>query len=1298
MKRRILIIAGLALIVLLSTGWWYVFHMKGRIFTIVGLCLLVLLGAGWWYAFQTKRRIFAMASLSLLVLFGAGWWYVFHTEVGVNYLLGRVANLKTVKIVVEGASGTLAGPLNIDRLTIDHKLVHIVIDKLTLELSPRALFAQRLQVDSATAERVAVEVRTSSETDQKPPRFFPSFLELAVDSVDFHEVHFSTADGFTQDAKRVRAGMRLTAQRLQVSDILIDGPYFKAAGSLAVRARRPIELQVDTLIDVPAPRGPDLSTRIALSGPIPKLHLSGDLLAPSTARFDGDIVRGATSWQLLGDLTSAKFLLNPWMERPAFSLTDLAVKVDYTPAEIHVYGNVTTPELDSLPLAVDLHGRYASKVIAITRGELRPTKSDTVVVTAARIDLTEGKPVIAATSQWTDLHWPLRENYFVSPEGQLSVFGSMPFTLGINADVRVAPPGIGELPGHLVAHGELSDSAIEFDAMTLGVLDGEIKGAARLGLTPKREWRVAVTGANLNPEILNRELPGRVDFNVAAYGAGLDRKADFAITLPTLKGTLRGERLNGRGYVSHDGRGWSAKEFTLSLGQTRLAANGEWRENINLAWSLEVPALERFVSGASGSIRFNGTAHGSKTSPQVAGSLVANKILYGDWNVASINAAGNIDLSDRLASLLNVDAQDVGFGERRLKAVTLKVEGKATGHTVKFSADLLPKNAVSTVTMNLQGSYDNNTWRGQIEPIALADDVGRAPTAVAKSATASYSKDEIRIDELCALWIDYKACAGGGWTKQGGWRIDAQSDSLPLSAFNGTFPEGSHYQGQWQVSAHLIGTGSNPWTGTATVQVNDASLTYQPIAGAEETVRLGTGRVDASAETGRFVSTLKIVTPGTTNIDMSARIDRTPALDFLQAPFNGELRAHTADANLLPLFLTDLDHSAGELDVALTASGSLSDPRFQGQIDLQKGELDLYRYNLSMRDLGSTAKINDNKLAFDGRARLGKGSLAMNGNFEWRKSDSIGTLHLEGENLLVADLPEYRIVASPNVDFKIDGKRVDVRGEVVIPSAHIEPTDLRGAVQASNDVRLVGDRPDEDTRGFDVHSEVRVRMGDDVRLVTYGLQGKLGGAVTVITGDETAIGRGELNVSDGKYEAYGQKLEIEHGRLLFDASPIDNPGLDIQAEREIEEWTVGVNVRGTLRAPRVYMFSEPALPQSQIVSMLLTGKPIADLSTRDTTAVGAAQNDLRLQGGSVLASQIGRRLGLEEVGVESTGLNDTSLVLGKFLSPRLFVSYGISLTESINTLKMRYTLSKKWRVKAEAGQNQSADVEYRIER
>ena len=55
-------------------------------------------------------------------------------------------------------------------------------------------------------------------------------------------------------------------------------------------------------------------------------------------------------------------------------------------------------------------------------------------------------------------------------------------------------------------------------------------------------------------------------------------------------------------------------------------------------------------------------------------------------------------------------------------------------------------------------------------------------------------------------------------------------------------------------------------------------------------------------------------------------------------------------------------------------------------------------------------------------------------------------------------------------------------------------------------------------------------------------------------------------------------------------------------------------------------------------------------------------------------------------------------MLGKYLSPRLYVSYGISLAEAINTLKMRYSLNDKWTIKTEAGREQSGDIVYTIEK
>jgi translocation and assembly module TamB len=502
---------------------------------------------------------------------------------------------------------------------------------------------------------------------------------------------------------------------------------------------------------------------------------------------------------------------------------------------------------------------------------------------------------------------------------------------------------------------------------------------------------------------------------------------------------------------------------------------------------------------------------------------------------------------------------------------------------------------------------------------------------------------------------------------------------------------------------HAFGNVGQPWQGEAGARIIDAAIIYRPPGAAPETLNLGTGGLGATATPQRIEFSFGIQAFTDTFLYASARLQRDGSNDIMNLPLTGDMRARAADANILPLVFPEIDHAAGLLTANATIGGTLALPELNGRIELANGEFDSYRVNLALRELGVVADLANTGLRFSGRARAGEGQLEADGELTWSGNESRGQLHVRGQNLLVADLPEYRVVASPDLRFLVDGTRMDVAGDVKIPSARVQPAQLTGAVKISDDARYVGEHPAERAGRFVVHSEVRVDMGDDVLVDAFGLQGRIvGGVGTTTHTGEVSVGRGELSVEEGRYEALGQKLGINRGRLLFDNSPLDDPGIDIEARRRIETAEVGLNVRGTLQEPRLTFFSDPSMPQSQIVSFLLTGKTMDSVTGSDASSINSARDSLAMQGGGFLASQLGRRIGLEEVGVESTinsaGEANTALVLGKFLSPRLFVSYGISLTESINTLKLRYTISDKWVFRTEAGEEQSADLEYATER
>ena len=377
-------------------------------------------------------------------------------------------------------------------------------------------------------------------------------------------------------------------------------------------------------------------------------------------------------------------------------------------------------------------------------------------------------------------------------------------------------------------------------------------------------------------------------------------------------------------------------------------------------------------------------------------------------------------------------------------------------------------------------------------------------------------------------------------------------------------------------------------------------------------------------------------------------------------------------------------------------------PLLNGELKVSNGELDAYQINLALRAVNFSAELRDNSLRLEGSGDVGvDGHGQVSGTMSWRDGLPYGDLHISGTDLRLVNIPEARIQASPDVNLKLAGRRIDVTGTVTLPYARLEPAELANAVLTSGDEVLVNEPQTPPEQRFRVYSRLTLKLGERVTVNTLGLSGRLGGSITATTDDSgISRGTGELAIEEGKYLALGRKLDVERGRLLFNNGLLSDPGIDLRATKRFPDVTAGVNVRGTLRNPRMTFFSEPAVSQSQIVSLLLAGGSLESVQNTSDPAARAsgARSDLLLQGGAIVAQQFGSKVGIEDVSVESDLTNTTSLVLGRYLSPRLYVSYGISLAEAINTIKMRYTIGDRWTIKTEAGKERAADLVYTIEK
>ncbi|TAN01150.1 MAG: pathogenicity protein, partial [Rhodanobacteraceae bacterium] len=342
------------------------------------------------------------------------------------------------------------------------------------------------------------------------------------------------------------------------------------------------------------------------------------------------------------------------------------------------------------------------------------------------------------------------------------------------------------------------------------------------------------------------------------------------------------------------------------------------------------------------------------------------------------------------------------------------------------------------------------------------------------------------------------------------------------------------------------------------------------------------------------------------------------------------------------------------------------------------------------------------RLAITGQIASGKGVLHVEGS-TGLSADAPLSLSIKGNDVLVADIPAAHVVASPDLRATRANGVFVLTGSVAIPDAKVEADKLpgQGPAQASPDVMIVDQPQVARVAPLAMNADIDVKLGDNVKVQGYGLDGSVRGQLAVrVRPGQTATGRGEIRV-DGKYQAYGQDLTIERGRLLFAGTRLDNPGLDIRAVRKIrsQDITVGLSVRGTAQRPVLTVFSDPAMEQAEALSYLVTGRPLNALKSGEGDTLNTAAQALGGLAGDRIAKPIGSRLGLEAGVSSSEALGGSAFTTGKYLSPRLFLSYGVGLFAPGQVITLRYTLNRFLQFEAEnATTGNRASLNYRIEK
>jgi translocation and assembly module TamB len=584
-------------------------------------------------------------------------------------------------------------------------------------------------------------------------------------------------------------------------------------------------------------------------------------------------------------------------------------------------------------------------------------------------------------------------------------------------------------------------------------------------------------------------------------------------------------------------------------------------------------------------------------------------------------------------------------------------------------------------------------WRGRLQQLRLAP-VQAPEMRLQEGADFAYGPGVLRIERSCLV---AESVGGRLCVAATGNEATIEGTAVPLALAKPWLPVGEgltlDLDGELDLRAELQRGRDGRWNGEARVDSQRGSLRLD--ADAEREI-FGYRELDLQLRLAGSEISGELSAQLASEGSLSARF-RTGRDDA--AALEGELRLDLRELSWLELFSEDLAAPTGHLQGRMALAGSRSEPSLSGLARLQDFTAELPALGLKLRE-GEFTLVGeaDGSARLDGSVRSGEGLLDVDGSLNFRDATAPLRLVLRGSQVTLASTPELFLIANPDISLRWLEDRLEVRGSLVVPEARVDLEALSSNVSVSPDVVVVDpvDGPRQRARPLDL--QFNVTLGESVRLKGFGLDGAIAGqlALRELPG-RRATASGTLEVT-GAYRAYGQALTIQRARLGFADSPFDNPTLDIRAEREFEQVTVGVQVRGTARRPETTIVSTPAMETSEALSWLVLGRPLHTTSGNESQQLGAAALALGA-GGNLVAQQLGANLGLDEAGVtDSRNLGGATFTIGKYVSPRLFLSYGVSLVGTGQVVTLKYLLTRGFDISVESGNENAASLNWRTER
>ena len=386
--------------------------------------------------------------------------------------------------------------------------------------------------------------------------------------------------------------------------------------------------------------------------------------------------------------------------------------------------------------------------------------------------------------------------------------------------------------------------------------------------------------------------------------------------------------------------------------------------------------------------------------------------------------------------------------------------------------------------------------------------------------------------------------------------------------------------------------------------------------------------------------------------------------ELLNAPLFAQLRYVGPADTLWRLSGAEVIDMSGPIAIGADIGGRLADPVIQGSLKTQSARLESSVTGMVIDQLTSQARFSGPQLIFSqltGRT-TGGGSVTGTGSVTFSGGKTLLNLSFNANQALLLNRDDVAARVTGPLQIKSNGQGGTISGKLTLDKGRFQlgRASAAAAVPQLN-VRELGLSPEDVIEPAALHPwRLDIALtGRDLQVVGLGISSRwttnlqIGGLA-----DEPRF-TGRADLVRGDYDFAGRNFKLDRGIIRFRGESPPDPQLDIHAQAQVQGLDASVIVQGTGLRPEITFASTPPLPQDELLSRILFGTSITNLSAPEALQLASAVAALHSGSGSLdPINALRRAIGLDRLRVVPADIatgQKTAIAAGKYITRKLFV-------------------------------------------